>query len=39
MTVHGEISKTHLEGDIGKGGPLVDLDTSNGSIRILKGAR
>jgi len=39
MTVHGEISKTHLEGDIGKGGPLVDLDTSNGGIRILKGAR
>jgi len=39
MTVHGEISKTHLEGDIGKGGgPLIDLDTSNGSIRILKGA-
>jgi DUF4097 and DUF4098 domain-containing protein YvlB len=39
MTVHGEISKNHLEGDIGKGGPLVELDTSNGSIRILKGAR
>ncbi|MGA2040551.1 MAG: DUF4097 family beta strand repeat-containing protein [Bryobacteraceae bacterium] len=39
MTVHGEISKTHLEGDIGKGGPLVDLDTSNGGIRILKGGR
>jgi DUF4097 and DUF4098 domain-containing protein YvlB len=39
MTVHGEISKTHLEGDVGKGGPLVDLDTSNGGIRILKGAR
>jgi DUF4097 and DUF4098 domain-containing protein YvlB len=39
MTVHGVTSKNHLEGDIGKGGPLVDLDTSNGSIRILKGAR
>ncbi len=39
MTVHGETSKTHLEGDIGKGGPLVDLDTSNGGIRILKEAR
>lgn len=39
MTVHGEISKTHLEGDIGRGGPLVDLETSNGSIRILKGSR
>jgi len=39
MTVHGDISKTHLEGDIGRGGPLVDLDTSNGGIRILKAAR
>jgi len=36
MTVRGEINKHHLEGDIGKGGPLLDLDTSNGSIRILK---
>jgi len=39
MKVHGEISKTHLEGDIGKGGPLIDLDTSNGGIRILRGPR
>lgn len=39
MKVRGGISKTHLEGDIGKGGPLVDLDTSNGGIRILKSAR
>jgi DUF4097 and DUF4098 domain-containing protein YvlB len=39
MKVHGEISKNHLEGDIGKGGPLVDLDTSNGGIRILRGGR
>ena len=39
MTVHGAIGKTHLEGDIGRGGPLVDLDTSNGSIRIQKNGR
>jgi len=39
MTVHGEVSKTHLEGDIGRGGSLIDLDTSNGSIRIVKGGR
>ncbi len=39
MTVHGEIGKNHLEGDIGKGGPLVDLGTSNGGIRILQGSR
>jgi DUF4097 and DUF4098 domain-containing protein YvlB len=39
MMVRGATSRNHLEGDIGKGGPLVDLDTSNGSIRILKGAR
>jgi len=39
MRVHGETSRNRLEGDIGKGGPLVDLSTSNGSIRILKGAQ
>jgi DUF4097 and DUF4098 domain-containing protein YvlB len=39
MAVHGEIGKNHLEGDIGKGGPLVDLGTSNGGIRILQGSR
>ena len=37
VNVHGgELSKHRLEGDIGKGGPLVDLATSNGSIKILK---
>ncbi|MGH9668142.1 MAG: DUF4097 family beta strand repeat-containing protein [Bryobacteraceae bacterium] len=37
VTVHGgELSKHHLEGDIGTGGPLIDLSTSNGSIKILK---
>ena len=31
-------SKKHLEGTIGSGGPQIDLSTSNGSIRITKGA-
>ncbi len=30
------ISKNFLEGDIGGGGPLIHLSTSNGSIRILR---
>jgi hypothetical protein len=32
----GEISKRHLEGTIGKGGPLLNLGTSNGSIKLLR---
>jgi DUF4097 and DUF4098 domain-containing protein YvlB len=37
ISVHGgEISKHRLEGTIGKGGPLLDLGTSNGSIKILR---
>lgn len=32
----GQISKTKMEGAIGSGGPLVDLSTSNGSIKLLK---
>jgi hypothetical protein len=36
MRVRGEISKHHIEGSIGNGGPLIDLSTSNGSIRIMK---
>jgi hypothetical protein len=37
VSVHGgEISKHRLEGTIGKGGPLLDLGTSNGSIKILR---
>jgi len=36
MRLRGEISKHHIEGSIGSGGPLIDLSTSNGSIRILK---
>jgi DUF4097 and DUF4098 domain-containing protein YvlB len=32
----GEISKNRLEGVIGAGGPLLDLSTSNGGIRIVR---
>jgi DUF4097 and DUF4098 domain-containing protein YvlB len=36
MRMRGEISKNHVEGSIGNGGPLIDLSTSNGQIRIMK---
>ncbi len=36
MRMRGEISKHHIEGTLGNGGPLIDLSTSNGPIRILK---
>jgi hypothetical protein len=36
MRMRGEFSKHHLEGTIGNGGPLIDLSSSNGSIRILR---
>jgi len=36
MRMRGEISKNHIEGSIGNGGPLIDLSTSNGQIRIMK---
>jgi len=37
VTTHGgSISKDHLQGDIGGGGPDIDLTTSNSSIRIRK---
>jgi hypothetical protein len=36
MRIHGEISKHHIEGSLGSGGPLIDLRTSNGSIRIVR---
>jgi hypothetical protein len=32
----GMLSKHRLEGNIGAGGPLLDLGTSNGSIKILR---
>ncbi|MGE5645516.1 MAG: DUF4097 family beta strand repeat-containing protein [Acidobacteriota bacterium] len=36
ITTRGAIRKNHLEGDLNGGGPLIDLNTSNGSIRLLK---
>lgn len=37
VTVHGgTISKHSLEGQLGSGGPLIDLATSNGSIKLLR---
>ena len=36
MRMRGEISKHHIEGAIGNGGPLIDLSTSNGQIRIVR---
>ena len=32
----GTMGKDHLEGQIGEGGPLVQLSTSNGAIRVLR---
>jgi DUF4097 and DUF4098 domain-containing protein YvlB len=36
VQTHGEISKNRLDARIGSGGPLLDLRTSNGSIRLMK---
>jgi DUF4097 and DUF4098 domain-containing protein YvlB len=36
VQVQGTISKHSLEGTIGSGGPLLDLSTSNGGIRLQK---
>jgi hypothetical protein len=36
VTAHGFLSRHSLEGTIGSGGPLLDLSTSNGAIRILR---
>ncbi|SRR5579864_8184189 len=36
VKVQGEISKHHLEGTIGSGGPMLELSTSNGSIHLIK---
>jgi hypothetical protein len=30
------LSKHRLEGTIGTGGPLLDLETSNGGIKLLR---
>jgi hypothetical protein len=36
VTAHGTISRHSLEGTLGSGGPLLDLATSNGAIRVLR---
>ncbi|MBC8167355.1 MAG: hypothetical protein H7Y20_15985, partial [Bryobacteraceae bacterium] len=36
INVRGAISKHSLEGTIGGGGPIIDLNTSNGAIRLQK---
>ena len=36
IRAQGELSKNRLEGVLGSGGPLIDLNTSNGSIRLVK---
>jgi len=36
VRTQGSLSKHELNGEIGAGGPLLDLSTSNGSIRLLK---
>jgi len=36
VRAQGELSRNRLEGEIGKGGPLIELTTSNGSIHLLK---
>lgn len=38
LRVRGPMSKTRLEGTIGSGGPVLNLKTSNGAIRLLKAA-
>jgi DUF4097 and DUF4098 domain-containing protein YvlB len=32
----GRVSKGHMEGNLGSGGPLIDLSTSNGGVRIIR---
>ena len=36
VSMRGEISKHSMDATIGSGGPLIDLNTSNASIRLLK---
>ena len=36
MRMRGDLNRHHLEGTMGNGGPLIDLNTSNGSIRIVR---
>jgi DUF4097 and DUF4098 domain-containing protein YvlB len=36
LRTRGEVGKNRLEGILGDGGPLIDLNTSNGSIHLLR---
>ncbi len=36
MQLRGEIAKNHVDAVIGTGGPLLDLNTSNGNIRLAR---
>ncbi len=36
VRMEGQFRKSRMEGDIGTGGPLLDLTTSNASIRLLR---
>jgi len=36
MLTRGAISKHQIEGTLGSGGPLIELETSNGGIRLLR---
>jgi hypothetical protein len=36
VLTHGSTGKNHLEGEINGGGPLINLSTSNGSIKVQK---
>jgi len=36
MRMRGQIDRHHLEGTLGSGGPLIELATSNGGIRIVR---
>lgn len=36
IRMQGEFNRNHMDANIGSGGPLFDLSTSNGSIRLLR---
>jgi DUF4097 and DUF4098 domain-containing protein YvlB len=36
MLTRGAVSKHHIEGTLGSGGPTIELQTSNGSVRIVR---
>jgi hypothetical protein len=36
VRMQGSFNKNYMDATIGTGGPLIDLTTSNGSIRLLR---